>query len=631
MKAISLLFQRNMPRWIIFFIDLGICLFSLVLAYLVRFNFSIPRSEISAFPMVFAIVLGIRALSFFFSKTYQGIVKYTSSRDAQRIFLVISGGSLAYVLINCIFYYGINGTFPVPFSIIIIDYMATAFLMISLRIMFKALYLELTNPSREKRSVIIFGAGESGIITKRTLDRDAGTKYKVLGFIDDDPKKQGKKLEGTTIYGVDRLDNLLEENDVSNLIISVQNLPAAKKQQLVDISLNHNTKVLNVPPVTNWINGELSFRQIKKVQIEELLEREPIQLDKENIRRQLSGKVILVTGAAGSIGSEIVRQVIRFAPEKIILLDQAESPLYDMEMELADKYRQQSYEIVMGDIRNKNRMENVFRSFQPQIVFHAAAYKHVPMMENNPSESVFTNVCGSKILADLSVEYKVEKFVMVSTDKAVNPTNVMGASKRIAEIYTQSLGRTSATKFITTRFGNVLGSNGSVIPRFRQQIENGGPVTITDPNITRFFMTIPEACQLVLEAGAMGQGGEIFLFDMGESVKIVDLAKKMIKLSGLTLDKDISIVYTGLRPGEKLYEELLADQENTIPTHHKQIMIAKVKEYDLASTTAAINELIGLFREQNNVSIVKKMKELVPEFRSNNSVYEQLDTTNNEF
>lgn len=630
MKAIDLLFQRSMPRWIIFFIDMGICLFSLILAYLVRFNFSIPKIEIEGFPIVFGTVLGIRAISFFFSKTYQGIVKYTSSKDAQRIFLVISIGSILYVLTDCIFYYFINHTFPIPFSIIIIEYMATAFLMISLRVMFKALYLELTNPNKEKRSVIIFGAGESGIITKRTLDRDAGTKYKVLGFIDDDSKKQGKKLEGITIYNIDRLDNLLEDNNVSNLIISVQNLSPSKKQQIVDISLNHNTKVLNVPPVSNWINGELSFRQIKKVQIEELLEREPIQLDKENIRQQVSGKTILVTGAAGSIGSEIVRQVIRFNPKKIILLDQAESPLYDMEMELFDKYKQQSYEIVMGDIRNKERMENIFKTFQPQIIFHAAAYKHVPMMENNPSESIFTNVSGTKILADLSVEYKSEKFVMVSTDKAVNPTNVMGASKRIAEIYAQSLNKNANTKFITTRFGNVLGSNGSVIPRFRQQIENGGPVTITDPNITRFFMTIPEACQLVLEAGAMGKGGEIFIFDMGESVKIVDLAKKMIKLSGLTLDKDISIIYTGLRPGEKLYEELLADHENTIPTHHKQIMIAKVKEYDFVTVSASINELIEMFSKQNNQSIVKKMKEMVPEYKSNNSVYEKLDGTDNE-
>ncbi len=625
MRTLDKLFQRNTPRWIIFFIDMGICLFSVVLAYLVRFNFSIPHSEIAAFPTVFGLILLIRAFSFYFSKTYQGIVKYTSSKDAQRIFIVISIGSIVFCVIDFISYYFINKKFPIPFSIIIIDYMATTFLMISLRVMFKALYLELTNPNKDKRSVIIFGAGESGIITKRTLDRDAGTKYKVLAFIDDDAKKQNKKLEGVTIYGMETLDELLQHNNVSNLIISVQNLSPTRKQRIVDICLNHNVKVLNVPPVTNWINGELSFKQIKKVQIEELLEREPIQLDKDDIQKQLSNKIILVTGAAGSIGSEIVRQLIRFNPKKIVLLDQAESPLYDMEMELFDKYEGLSYEVVMGDIRNKERMENVFQTFKPEIVFHSAAYKHVPMMENNPSESVLTNVLGTKTIADLSVEYKVEKFVMVSTDKAVNPTNVMGASKRIAEIYTQSLNKKSTTKFITTRFGNVLGSSGSVIPRFRQQIETGGPITITHPDITRYFMTIPEACQLVLEAGAMGKGGEIFIFDMGDSVKIYDLAVKMIKLSGLVLDKDIRIIYTGLRPGEKLFEELLADHENTLPTHHKQILIAKVKEYDFATVSNSISELILLFEKQNNKSIVKKMKELVPEFKSNNSVYAELD------
>ena len=614
-----------MPRWVIFFIDIGICLFSLVLAYLVRFNFSIPRIEIDAFPLVFSLVLLVRALSFYLTKTYQGIVKYTSSKDAQRIFIVVSFGSIFYVLVNGLFYYFINRKFPIPFSIIIIDYMATTFLMISLRVTFKALYLELTNPNKEKRSVIIFGAGESGIITKRTLDRDAGTKYKVLAFIDDNERKQGKKLESVAIFGIDNLDNLLRSNDVSNLIISVQNLSPLRKQKIVEICLQYNTKVLNVPPVTNWINGELSFKQIKKIQIEELLERDAIKLDNEDIQHDLTDKVILVTGAAGSIGSEIVRQLVRFNPKTIVLLDQAESPLYDMEMEMQDRFKHQEYEIVIGDIRNKDRMENLFSTFHPNIVFHSAAYKHVPMMENNPSESINTNVLGTKIIADLSIEYKVEKFVMVSTDKAVNPTNVMGASKRIAEIYTQSLNKKSTTKFITTRFGNVLGSSGSVIPRFRHQLENGGPITITHPDITRYFMTIPEACQLVLEAGAIGKGGEIFIFDMGDSVKIYDLALKMIKLSGLVLDKDISIVFTGLRPGEKLFEELLADQENTMPTHHHQILIAKVKEYDFDTISAAIADLIALFEKQDNNMIVKRMKNIVPEFKSNNSIYSKLD------
>ena len=628
MRKLNFIFVKNMPRWIIFFIDLGICLSSLILAYLVRFNFSIPRIEIINFRFVFPCILGVRAISFYFSKTYQGIVKFTSSKDAQRIFIVLSIDTVIFVSINIITFNFINKTFPIPFSIIIIDYMASAFLLISLRVLFKALYMELTNPTKNKKNVIIFGAGKSGIITMRTLDRDAGTKYKVLAFIDDDKKKQGKKIEGISILPFSELPEILKKTSIEHLIISIQQISSQRKQAIVDICLNNNTKVLNVPPVTNWINGELSFKQIKKVKIEELLERDPIQLDKENIEKQVAGKIILITGAAGSIGSEIVRQIIRFNPKKIILLDQAESPLHDMQLELTEKYASAAFEIVMGDIRNKERMTNVFNTFHPQIVFHAAAYKHVPMMEDNPSESILTNVLGTKILADLSVDFKVEKMVLISTDKAVNPSNVMGASKRIAEIYTQSLSKISTTKFITTRFGNVLGSNGSVIPRFRQQIQNGGPITITHPEITRYFMTIPEACQLVLEAGAMGKGGEIFIFDMGKSVKITDLAKKMILLSGLELNKDIQIVFTGLRPGEKLYEELLNDKEKTIPTHHSQILIAKVNEYDFNTITTEIAELISLFNNQNNQSIVQKMKQLVPEFISNNSVYEKLDSLN---
>ncbi len=625
MSWIKYIFQNNFPRWIVLIIDLVICFFAIIIAYLVRFNFNIPEVEIKGFPFVFSVIIGVRLLSFLITGTYKGIVKHTSSKDSQRIFITLTIGSLAFVVVNLIFYYGINKTFPIPFSIIIIDYMATLFLMITLRVLFKSIYTEIMNPYREKSNVIIFGAGESGIITKRTLDKDAGLKYKVLAFIDEDAKKEGKILEGVKILGLNKLDDLLSKEDVAHLIISVQQLSSARKKMLIDTCLKYDTKVLNVPPVSNWINGQLSFKQIKKIQIEELLEREPIKLSEDNIKQQLSDKVILVTGAAGSIGSEMVRQIVQFSPKKIILLDQAESPLYDMELELGDDPSHVPYEIVIGDIRNKERMENLFKTFQPSYVFHAAAYKHVPMMENNPSESIFTNVLGTKVIADLAVQYNIERFVMVSTDKAVNPTNVMGASKRIAEIYIQSLSTTANTKFITTRFGNVLGSNGSVIPRFRKQIESGGPITITHPDITRFFMTIPEACQLVLEAGTSGEGGEIYIFDMGESVKILDLAKKMIKLSGLTLDKDIKIIYTGLRPGEKLYEELLANEENTIATHHNQIMIAKVKKYDFKEVDTKINQLISSFNAQNNFQIVAQMKALVPEFKSKNSVYEELD------
>lgn len=614
------------PRWLILLIDLGICLFSLVVAYLLRFNFaSIPQVEIDSFTLVFPFVLGIRGLSFLISKIYRGIIRFTSSKDAIRIFTVLSIGSGIMLVSNLVRYYFIDTKFVVPFSIIIIEYMTSVFLMISTRMIYRTIYSELKNPGREKRAVLIFGAGESGVITKRALDRDAGTKYKTIGFIDDNAKKVGQKIENINIYSFDRMAELIRRYSVAHIIVSAQQINAKRLQQIVDIALENNAKVLNVPPVNTWINGELSFKQIKRVKIEDLLERDPIELDNENIKSYIKNKTVLITGAAGSIGSEICRQVINYEPKKIILLDQSESPLYEIENELVHHISSGKAEAVVADVRNADRMENVFKTFKPQVVFHAAAYKHVPMMENNPSESILTNVLGTKITADLAVKYNTEKFVMVSTDKAVNPTSVMGASKRIAEIYTQSLNKTSNTKFITTRFGNVLGSNGSVIPIFRSQIERGGPVTITHPEITRYFMTIAEACQLVLEAGAMGKGGEIYVFDMGQAVKIIDLAKKMIQLSGLTLGKDIQIEFTGLRPGEKLFEELLANNENTIPTHHQKILIAKVKEYNFETISAEINSLIKLFDSQNNKAIVQKMKLLVPEYISNNSVYEQLD------
>jgi FlaA1/EpsC-like NDP-sugar epimerase len=616
--------DKNTPRWIIFSIDIFISIFSVFLAFLLRFNFAIPEKYIYLLKINLLVIVSVRAISFITARTYAGIIRYTSTKDAQRIFLVITAGSLFFAITNMATFF-IYKEFVIPFSIVIIDYMATIFLMITFRMLVKFMYFEIKNPHREKRSVIIFGAGESGIITKRTLDRDAGTKYKVLAFIDDDKNKKHKKLEGVSIYDSSKLPELLEKNNVAHLIISIQHIEALRKKEIIETCLLFNTKVLNVPPVSKWINGSLSFRQIKKVNIEELLGREPIKLDEDQIKNQLKGKVVLVTGAAGSIGSELVRQIARYAPNKIIMLDQAESPLYELEIELLDKYPKKMLEPVIGDVRVEERMENVFRTFNPELVYHAAAYKHVPMMENNPSEAILTNVLGTKVIADLSVKHGVKHFVMVSTDKAVNPTNVMGASKRIAEIYAQALNSKSSTSFVTTRFGNVLGSNGSVIPLFKKQIEKGGPVTITDPEITRYFMTIPEASQLVLEAGTLGKGGEIFIFDMGKSVKILDLAKKMIKLSGLELGKDIQIIFSGLRPGEKLYEELLNDAENTLPTHHSQIMKAKVATYDFETITVKVNELIHLFKNQDNFNIVSKMKEIVPEYKSNNSIYTELD------
>lgn len=614
-----------MPRWLILCIDVIVCAFSLTLAFFLRFNFaSIPPHELKNFPIAYTLVLSVRLLSFLLSKTYKGVVRYTGSRDSLRILATVLAGSVFLFIINIITRF-IAGKYYIPHSVVIIDALCTMFVMISSRLAVKAVYFENKNPDREKINILIYGAGESGIVTKRTLDRDASVKYKVIGFIDDDLKKKGRSLEGTFIYPPEKLEELIEENNIETVVISILNISATHKNEIIETCLQHNVKVLSVPPVTKWINGELSFNQLKTVAIEQLLERAPIKLDVSLIETQLKNKVVLITGAAGSIGGELVRQILRFHPKKIILLDNAESPLHEIELELADKYSPSQFEVVMGDVRNADRMRNVFRTFKPQLVYHAAAYKHVPMMENNPSESILTNVLGTKNIAELAVEFEVEKFVLISTDKAVNPTNVMGASKRIAEIFTQSLGKQSKTKFITTRFGNVLGSNGSVIPRFKKQIEQGGPVTVTHKDITRYFMTISEACQLVLEAGCMGNGGEIFVFDMGKQVKIADLARKMIKLSGLSEGRDIQIVYTGLRPGEKLFEELLANAENTLPTHHPQILIGKVKEYEFKEVKEKVEKLITLFDAQNNVEIVSRMKELVPEFKSNNSVFEKLD------
>ena len=616
--------ERNTPRWIIFLIDLCICLCSLMLAYLVRFNFRVPEIEISYWKIAIPAMIIVRAGSFFITKIYQGIIRYTSTKDALRVFYTISSGSIFLALANPVSYY-FSGIYLVPFSIIIIEYFTTVFTLTAFRILVKSIYQELKNPSRDKQEIIIYGAGESGLITKRALDRDAGTRYKVIAFIDDDLNKKGKTVEGIRIYHSSELEDLLRANLVFHMIISIQNISPAQKQSIIEICLSNDVRILNVPPVTSWINGELSFKQIKKIKIEDLLERDPISLDVDMIRVQLTGKTILITGGAGSIGSEIARQIIPFRPKYLVIVDQAESALYDLELELNERFRWKNFETVLGDIRQSERMERVFKAFHPEVVFHAAAYKHVPVMENNPSEAILTNVEGTKTMADLARKYGVEKFVMISTDKAVNPSSIMGATKRIAEIYCQSLNKIGPTRFVTTRFGNVLDSNGSVIPRFKKQIEEGGPVTVTDPEITRYFMTIPEACQLVLEAGAMGKGGEIFIFDMGKSIRIADLAKKMIKLSGLTLGKDIQIVFTGLRPGEKIYEELLADKETTLPTHHQKIMIAKVREYDLTVFEKNIEELIDLFKLQNNEPIVRKMKDMLPEYVSANSEYEKMD------
>lgn len=613
------------PTWVIMFLDLICVGFAVMLALLIRASFkelsNLPSDIYWKAPLL---ILPVRAIFFLLFRTERMVVRYTNAQNVIRIFLSCLGGTLLIYVVNKITYL-INGTHLIPVSIPGMEFFISTVFLIIYRLSFKLFYLEQVNPTRLKKNIIIFGAGESGITTKKALDRDVKTKYNVLAFIDEDPKKVGKEVENLPVIRYQKLDEYLQKNNISFLIISVQDLPASKKNEITEIALPYNVKVLQVPPVTRWINGSLSFKQIKKVKIEDLLERDPIVMDKRLVSKDIVNKTILITGAAGSIGSEIVQQLLNFNYGKLILVDNSETPVFFLRSYCNSFNHLKNVEILVCDITDTEKMEEIFSTYKPQLVYHAAAYKHVPIMEENPQAAIKVNIQGTRLLADLSVKHNVEKFVMISTDKAVNPTGVMGASKRIAEIYVQSLNfHQTCTKFITTRFGNVLGSKGSVIPIFKRQIENGGPITVTHPDITRYFMTIPEACQLVLTAGAVGNGGEIFIFDMGQPVKIYDLAVKMIKLSGLVLGKDIEIRFSGLREGEKLYEELLANQENTIQTDYKKIMIANVRRYEYESVSQEIAQLIAL-KNSDPFVIVKKMKEIVPEFISNNSKFDILN------
>lgn len=621
--------RKHTPRWVIVLLDLLLNISALAFAYLIRFDlkaeYSLIQKEWSILSKSILFYIIVKFVVFQLFRIQKGLVRYTSTEDLRRIFLAISSSTLIFTIASIVRAQFMDGYYLFPTSILIMEFLVSFAFTVGSRFIVKLVYLEATKDKSAKVNVVVYGAGVSGLITKRTISKDRLINQKIIGFLDDNKKMHNTRLEGTRIYAPEKLDELAAEFEIKTLIIAIQNPDTENINRIVEKCLSLGIVVQKVPRPRSWINGEFSSKQLSKINIEDLLGRKPIQLDQAKISAELNGKVILVTGAAGSIGSGLVKQIGNYEPKNIILLDQAESALYDLQQDLHAKGTIFPFEIVIGDIRNYDRLKRVFGFYKPEYVFHAAAYKHVPLMENNPSEAVFTNVKGTKNLVDLSLEFGVHKFVMISTDKAVNPTNVMGASKRVAEIYAQTKNNLSTTKFITTRFGNVLGSNGSVIPLFQKQIEQGGPLTITDERITRFFMTIPEACQLVLEAGSMGNGGEIFVFDMGKSVKILDLAKKMIQLSGLEIGKDIEIKVTGLRPGEKLYEELLASEENTIPTHNPQILIAKTKDND-EEKLHAIEELIHLFEMQQNDQIVGKMKAIVPEYISNNSEFEKLDT-----
>ena len=618
-------------RFVILGIDLALSLASFLLALLLRFNFRIPITILEMMPATVGMVLAFRYFSFFFFKTYSGVIKYTSERDARRVFFALLASTAALMLFNRHTNI-LSEVIFLPVSVLIIDFVMAFFLILSFKVGTKWTYSELKKgmfSGVARTATVIYGAGQSGNITKRAIDSDNKVNLRVVAFFDDDPKMHGRIMEGVSIYGLEDFDDIVRKHQVERAIISMQHITTERKQAFIDLCFEHDMQAMALPPASRWLHGELQANQIRAVKIEDLLERPEIQLNSESVHAKVDRKVVLITGAAGSIGSEIVRQLTHFNPERLILVDAAESPLVDLHLQVMEEMHFHHVEALVADVTNFERMDHIFATYRPAIVFHAAAYKHVPIMERTPYEAVRVNVQGTKNLADLAVKHEVETFVMVSTDKAVNPTNVMGASKRIAEIYIQSLNDyladTDSTRFITTRFGNVLGSNGSVIPRFKRQIEMGGPVTVTNPEITRYFMTIPEACQLVLEAGSMGKGGEIFIFDMGKSVRIADLAYRMIKLSGFTPGKDIEIIYTGLRPGEKIYEELLSKAEDTLPTHHEKIMIARVRSYGFQEVKQEVQLLLQTLNGHDDTNIVRQMKQIVPEFLSNNSVFRKLD------
>ncbi len=614
-------------KWIVLSIDILIVLQSFVIANALFYNFKIYLFSSFVFyqlPFIFIFTL----ISFLVIGSYKGIVRHTSINDAFNIFksamiLTISAVLFVYIYRNSDtnFY---KPYIPHSISILLIHFLLNLIILISSRFIFKRIYERLILGYNPKTNILIYGAGDSGLITYTTITNDKSNKYNIIGFIDDNPSKCDKNFYGKRCYPSKTItQKFVQKNNIKEIIISIQNIEAVKLLKITDYLMPLSVKVKIVPPVEQWIHGDLSIKQIKQINIEDLLERSPIKVENPILEKELFQKVILITGAAGSIGSEIAKQISKYNYKKLIILDQAESDLYDLQQDFKQK-NVKNFSAILADIRNEKRMKIIFDTNNINIVFHAAAYKHVPLMENNPYEAVKVNILGTKTIMDLSVTNNLEKFVMVSTDKAVNPTNVMGATKRVAEIYAKCLQENSTTKFIITRFGNVLGSNGSVIPLFKKQIAIGGPITVTHKDITRYFMTIPEACQLVLEAGAMGNGGEIFVFDMGESVKIFDVAIKMIHLSGFKYPEDIAIKIVGLRPGEKLYEELLGDKENTLPTYHNKIMIAKVKNLNCKKVISEINKFENLNQFTNN-QIVSHLKAILPEYKSQNSEFEKLD------
>lgn len=637
MKIIDKIFQwyftkNALPYWVVLAIDIFICYLSGILVFWFYYHGAVDFSNLSILTRTIFVYMVFALVGFRVFKTYSGIIRYSSFVDLQRVGLAML---LSLVIAEVMHY--VMYSWDIKFvrfqgRQIAVMYLVATIGLVVFRILVKAIYDAYLNPNRRIRT-LIYGVKEGGIGIANNICNDRNTNFMLKGFISHDDLYSGKTLMGEKIYTInDKLEEVIESNDIKAVLVSPMQVDRFRANtRLQDILINANVKIYLTEHTKEWTGeNDLEHVQFKEINIEDLLPRDEIVVDMDAIGNLLNGKCIMITGSAGSIGSEIIRQISIYKPGKLILIDQAETPQHDIRLMMGFDYPNIKVETIVANITNLDRMETIFKQYKPEYVFHAAAYKHVPMMENNPSESIQNNVWGTKVIADLSVKYGVRKFVMVSTDKAVNPTNVMGCSKRICEIYCQSLnkkiGQESnkevSTQFVTTRFGNVLGSNGSVIPLFEKQIKNGGPVTVTDPNIIRFFMLIPEACKLVLEAGTHGKGGEIFVFDMGKPVRIADLAKRMIKLSGA---ENIEIEYTGLRAGEKLYEEVLSTTENTLPSFHEKVRIAKVQEYDYDVVNQQIEQLLQISRTYDSMQIVKMMKSIVPEYVSNNSVYSVLD------
>ncbi len=619
--------SNTLPRYWILAVDMIIVILAYVMAILMLYFKDISAStfdwsRIWLVPVVYL-------LAFLISRVYDGMLRYSGFNDVRKIFYACTG-ALSFLIISKLVIHQISPSLATDiyprYVTIIYHYLITMVAMSLMRFTIRRLYNEVYKNSADKMNTLIYGAGDGGTMLLRTLSQDTNSKFKIKAFVDDDPKRVGTQINTIKIYSpkVAMTPEFIEKYDIDVMIVAIPSLTQERNKEIIEQGLALNLIVKSIPAFDKWVDGKISTNQIQDIRIEDLLGRKPIILGKSNVIREINDKVVLVTGAAGSIGSEICRQVMHYNPSKLIMLDQAESPMYDFQFEMNNtpefKEMKSRMAFVITNVKDPIRMREVFETYHPQVVFHAAAYKHVPFMEENAYEAVYVNVFGTKLVADLSIEYGVEKFVMISTDKAVNPTNVMGATKRIAEIYTQS--RQGNTKFITTRFGNVLGSNGSVVPLFRKQIEQGGPITVTDRRITRFFMTIPEACSLVLEAGSIGEGGDIFVFDMGEKVKIWDLAEKMRKLAHRP---EVEIIETGLRPGEKLYEEVLANEENTIKTDNEKIMHAIVRKYEASDVDDMFIKLHEALETCEPMKIVAEMKAIVPEFKSNNSIFSQLD------